>query len=728
MLLVSCGPSDTSQSGENTSSEIAHHYSESYEKDESGHWKICTVEGHSDKTEKEAHKYGEWKVLSEADVHKDKVEHRHCSVCDCEEKRTVSNSGTHTYVLKNDDTKHWYESTCDHDTPLIKDEEKHTFSEWKTLTEASLHTDKVEHRLCTVCNYEEKRTVNNTGTHSFDTTVWKYDNNSHWHESNCGHSPALKADVAAHVMSEWKEKTPASYLANRIDERKCTICDYSETKVVDGTMIPKIVRDLVLKPIANRVFDGLAKPVLESDLTFTNKEGGLIIEYREKGKEEYSSTNIPREAGSYEYRVTLNETEMYAKVQKSGEFVVDKLRLDLPNKTLFEVDPSNLIIHDFDVSALSNQYTDYVSIKVPEIYKKPGKYDVPTSMLYLNDDNFTLNVGSTTLIKVVNYDTKEFIAYISDTAQQITGTSHFEVPIKISQGTLENASSIWFYGYGDWLYVREMKQGGVSITKATVGEELSLIVNGPVDLSKLAKGTLLSTKSNVSTYQSAFATLQVYSLEEGGITDHSFGFERKLYFEDTLTEHNVRVFYPNTWSNPGSTQEGVRIDFSSSIINYIDRPFKLKTFDGVTTFAEGVISLVHNHSESILSTGKCEECAFNNSAVLTFAEGSSEAKSLVYGYFTNEVRVFYLTLTRSRNYASKYTFSMDNTAGSSLDNDYSIELFDAMSGVKLNLLNNVYQLSSGSTNLNVRVVIKFNRETIGVSHSQLIVIRIYRIE
>ena len=73
-------------------------------------------------------------------------------------------------------------------------------------------------------------------------------------------------------MSEWTEKTAATYIANRVDERKCTFCDYSETKEVEGTILPKIVRALSLKPIANRTFDGLEKPVLESDLVLIIKK------------------------------------------------------------------------------------------------------------------------------------------------------------------------------------------------------------------------------------------------------------------------------------------------------------------------------------------------------------------------------------------------------------------------------------------------------------------------
>ncbi len=725
LLLASCGPNDTSQSGDTTTSEEVHQYSDIYEKDETGHWKVCTVIGHTDKTEKEAHKYGEWKTLSEADVHKDKVEHRHCSVCDYEEKRTVENTGTHTYVLKNDETKHWHESTCDHEVPLKKDEESHTFSDWTTLSEAELHKDKVEHRLCSVCNYEEKRTIDNTGTHTFDSE-WKFDKVNHWHESTCGHSPALKNEVAPHVMGEWIEKTPATYTSNRVDERKCTICEYSETRVVEGTMIPKVIRKLELKPIANRTFDGLKKPVLESDLSFDNKEGGLTIEYRKKGSGTYSSSNVPREAGTYEYRVTLGETEMYAKVEKTGEFTIDKLSLDLPNQTLFEVNASSLTIYDFDVDLLTNRYLDYIYIKVPEKYAKPGKYSVPTSELYLDEEeSFYLNVGSTVSITVVSYDTKQFIAYISGDVQTISGSSNVDVPITITQGTLENASSIWFYGYGDWLYVREMKQNGTTITKATVGEELSLVVRAPVDTSKLTKGTLLSTKENITTYKSAFATAKIYSSEESGIGSHDSGYIQTIYFEDSLTEHLVKVYYPNRWSNPGSTQEAIRFDFADSIINYIDRPFKLKSYSFSptgTTFAEGIITSTHNHTDSVNTTGKCEECSFNNSKNLSFAEGEAKAESVVNKDFGNEVRVYYLTLTRSLNYSSKYTFNIDNGAGSSLNSTYTIKLYDANNGAELGLVNNIHTLSSGTSNVDVKIITKRNSAT-GVSHARLTVTR-----
>ena len=691
-----------------STSEDIHQYSENYEKDESGHWKVCTTINHTDTTAKEAHKYEEWKTLNEASHHKDKVEHRLCTVCEYEEKRTIDGSATHTYVLKNDENKHWYETTCNHETPLRKGEEEHKFGEWATLTKEGLHTDRVEHRLCEVCNYEEKRTISNSGTHNYDTSTWKFDKTHHWHESTCGHTPALKIDVTPHAMSEWKEKTAATYIANRVDERNCTFCDYSETKEVEGTILPKIVRALSLKPIANRTFDGLEKPVLESDLVFDNKEGGLTIEYRAKGTGTFSSSSIPTEAGTYEYRVTLGETEKYTKVEKIGEFIIDKLALDLPTITTYEDATevsAGLSIYEYSVASLTNNWIDYVSLCVPEKYDSFGRHTVPTSELYLDDDNFTLNAGSTVSINLVNYDTRNNIAYISGDIQILTG-GMIAVPITLTQGTMENISSIWFYGYGDWLYVSEMKMNGITITKATIGDEIDLFVRPPVDDTKLTKGMLVSTKSNLPTYDSAFATFRAYTTEEGGINEHSSGFIRYIYFLDTMTEHTVEVTYPDVWSKPGETQESVRFDFSESIINYENRPFKIKTTDTKQIIAEGTISSPHKHTDSINTTGRCEDCNFSKVVNMAFKEGSDEATSSIFTYLNNGIRVYYITLTRTPTSASKYTFIMHAGGNTDVSSSYSLDVYDSKTGAKLTLISRTYTLSSGTSELAVRVVSK----------------------
>ena len=66
-------------------------------------------------------------------------------------------------------------------------------------------------------------------THSYGTD-WKYDDTNHWHECQCGD----KADVAAHIASEWIVDTAATETADGTKHKECTVCK----KVLETETIP----------------------------------------------------------------------------------------------------------------------------------------------------------------------------------------------------------------------------------------------------------------------------------------------------------------------------------------------------------------------------------------------------------------------------------------------------------------------------------------------------------
>lgn len=69
--------------------------------------------------------------------------------------------------------------------------------------------------------------------HTF-SKEWTKDNEHHWHEATCEHSDE-KANYEEHTFSEWSVKTEAGYHVDRVEERKCTVCDFKEEKTIDGT-------------------------------------------------------------------------------------------------------------------------------------------------------------------------------------------------------------------------------------------------------------------------------------------------------------------------------------------------------------------------------------------------------------------------------------------------------------------------------------------------------------
>ena len=68
--------------------------------------------------------------------------------------------------------------------------------------------------------------------HTFDNSVWKYSNTTHWHPATCGHS--IKGDNAPHdfVSSITRE---ANCYQTGIETIRCTVCGYHEDTVIPMT-------------------------------------------------------------------------------------------------------------------------------------------------------------------------------------------------------------------------------------------------------------------------------------------------------------------------------------------------------------------------------------------------------------------------------------------------------------------------------------------------------------
>ena len=153
---------------------------------------------------------------------------------------TACGEHKHTYSenWSRSETQHWYACTgkdCDEK----KDLENHEFV-WTEKKPASFHENKVEEGICSKCNLKVERTVDNSATHTFDTTMWQSDESGHWHKSTCdGTEPthqSLQNDFAEHTYGTWTVKTPAEFHKNRIESRICSVCGFEDTKEVPDTM------------------------------------------------------------------------------------------------------------------------------------------------------------------------------------------------------------------------------------------------------------------------------------------------------------------------------------------------------------------------------------------------------------------------------------------------------------------------------------------------------------
>ena len=132
----------------------------------------------------------------------------------------------HTFASEwsHDETSHWHAATCGHD---VKDATAaHTFGDWEIVTPATETATGLKKHTCSVCDYEATETIPVLEhVHTFDTTTWESDANTHWHPATCGHD--VKGEEAPHEFSdEWIVETDVTDTEDGVEMRKCTVCDY----------------------------------------------------------------------------------------------------------------------------------------------------------------------------------------------------------------------------------------------------------------------------------------------------------------------------------------------------------------------------------------------------------------------------------------------------------------------------------------------------------------------
>lgn len=203
-----------------------HEAKKEWSNDETRHWHECMTKGHDDRLDKANHVWNDGVITSQPTEAKEGMKTFTCTVCFATKKESLAKlAHTHTFDLakwEKDETRHWHKATCSHD--VRKDETAHSFGEWKEKTPAGIHMDRVEERVCSVCEFSEERTVPDSAIHDFDYENIHHDKTNHWFECSCGE----KCEVEAHTFGDWKEKTAAGVDQDREFSKKCTECPEEE--------------------------------------------------------------------------------------------------------------------------------------------------------------------------------------------------------------------------------------------------------------------------------------------------------------------------------------------------------------------------------------------------------------------------------------------------------------------------------------------------------------------
>ena len=415
------------------------------------------------------------------------------------------------------ETEHYHAATCEHGEEKA-DLGEHS-GEWVLETAAGLHQDAIEKRVCVVCGYEQTRTVEGSAIHSFDMSAWMKDGEAHWHASSCDAiDPAhamIKGDYAKHNFGEWETKTEATYVKNKIEQRNCTICGYSEEREVENTKLPAKARQITVDDLTGRVFNGQNQPI-DEQVHATNKEGGLKIEYRLKDDVVYSQT-APKDAGIYEYRITLSGTPEWQQVVKTGEFEIAKMTVQL-SEVSFEtnsdyIDELGLLLYG-KADANGVNYYVYASTE----YAVAGRHTIPTDKLFVQSetgDNHQLNVGEIENIEVIVWDTADFYSEITS-VMTVGGVPVIE--LTITQGTLNQGDELFVPELNKNITVQKIAQGTSSneLKKVTVGDNVYIAISGATKEELKKTFTLTAPNANVEMYEALVVTLQLYRKNEIG--------------------------------------------------------------------------------------------------------------------------------------------------------------------------------------------------------------------
>ena len=389
-----------------------------WQSDATYHWHACEDENCNEKQDLADHDFV-WVEKTPAGVHTDKVETGTCSICQYQKDRTIEGSGIHTWEWKTSDTKHWQETTCEHETPLKQNEQDHTW-EWKS--------DDAKHWEQTTCAQHEAKTRNEEN-HSWE---WKANGAKHWEQTTCAQHEAKTRNEENHIWEYTSEgelthrrttNCGAEKHATRIEPNiPHTYTDETDVDCNDCGYVRSLTGKGSFGTISAKTYNAGAQGVASSDYTVNEAIKDLCeIQYKVKGANDSTyTTNAPTNAGTYEVRIYCegNATYLQGEVAKA-EFVINKYKVEIVKNSSFKVAYDKAAMEDANVQYIhlgTVHVTEGlvkpvdVPIKAPkrDDNKTPGRKLVYVEYLLTEDDNFAIKElpsgDSTRKVTLVHYN------------------------------------------------------------------------------------------------------------------------------------------------------------------------------------------------------------------------------------------------------------------------------------------------------------------------------------
>lgn len=204
-----------------------HQMSETYEKNEDGHWLICLRAYCGYKTEVQDHEYGAWTEIKPAKCEETGKKERSCTVCGYAQQEVIPELG-HDYAgaqWSSDEETHWKNCLRSGCTSGIS-QGKHSWSVWITDIPAQCEAAGSKHRTCEICERRVEEMIPALGHSYFGE--WQYDDQNHWKE--CIHDGCTQKDsLDSHSFGGWTVRQEPTCTAQGEEYRRC-ICGYEETR------------------------------------------------------------------------------------------------------------------------------------------------------------------------------------------------------------------------------------------------------------------------------------------------------------------------------------------------------------------------------------------------------------------------------------------------------------------------------------------------------------------
>uniref|UniRef100_A0A8C5ICT7 Uncharacterized protein n=1 Tax=Junco hyemalis TaxID=40217 RepID=A0A8C5ICT7_JUNHY len=280
-----------------------------------------------------------------------------------------------------------------------------------------------------------------------------------------------------------------------------------------------------------------------------------------------------------------------------------------------ELSSKNELLSEEKELIFDDETTRKVHIVADKSYDLAGINEIPTSALSIDDDNYALNAQDIENVTLKNYDTADFYCGIHDIFT-FSGREDIMITTKIARGTLNKGDSLYIHENGKFITVTGIEKGRVKVEKATIGEEVSLLVTG-VKKEEVGRGYTISKKDTLKEYDLLYGKLYVFTKDEGGRHTPLMDSKNERYFpnirfKDTNSEKTARMFYPSGTNMVagGETVENVKFYLPTSTPAFVGRTFTL--IESGKTIAKVEVTGVHKHDANYSRNGTCYECNYSS--------------------------------------------------------------------------------------------------------------------